>query len=149
MVFKSHQILGENTGATPDGRLACTALSDSVGAVQGMDRKGLTALFRSVTRTDFVPAVGGVTFNVRLMPSLFNSEELLNKLTDAVITYFDLGGLQIQVNVVDGSVLRDAKKNPQKHGDLIVRVGGFSAYFTALSPVIQNEIILRTEHGVG
>jgi formate C-acetyltransferase len=147
MVFTSHEELGELTGATPDGRLARTALSDSVGAVQGMDRSGLTALLRSVTRTDFVPAVGGVTFNVRLMPYMFESEDVLEKLVDAVRTYFALGGFQIQANVVDSEVLRDAQACPERHGALMVRVGGFSAYFTELVPGIQDEIIRRTEHG--
>lgn len=146
MVFKSHQELGEKTGATPDGRLAGTALSDSVGAVQGMDREGLTALLRSVTRTDFVPAVGGVTFNIRLTPDLLRSEGEVERLIDALATYFDLGGFQVQVNVVDSSVLRDARAHPEQHRGLMVRVGGFSAYFVGLEPTIQDEIILRTEH---
>ena len=147
MVFKSHGFLGEQTGATPDGRLAGTALSDSVGAVQGMDRKGLTALFRSVTRTDFSPAVGGVTFNVRLMPSFFDTDDSVQKLIDAVTTYFDLGGFQIQVNVVDGATLRDAQVHPERHRNLMVRVGGFSAYYVTLSKEIQDEIIERTAAG--
>jgi formate C-acetyltransferase len=146
MVFIRHDYLGSRTGATPDGRLAGTALSDSVGAVQGMDRHGITALFRSVTRTDYVPAVGGVTFNVRLAHSFFASEETLDKVVDAVATYFDLGGFEIQTNVLDGRTLRAAQADPAKYHNLMVRIGGFSGYFVEQTPGIQDEIIRRIEH---
>ena len=111
-----------------------------------MDRNSVTALFRSVTKTDFVPAIGGVTFNVRLTPSFFASEHLIDKLADAVVTYFDLGGFHIQANVVDSAVLEDARAHPERHRDLMVRVGGFSAYFTDLGAGLQREIIARTAH---
>lgn len=146
MVFLSHEWLGTNTGAMPDGRLARAALSDSVGAVQGMDRKGITALFKSATKNDYHPAVGGVTFNVRLMPSLFDEEDSIDKLVSAVKAYFALGGLQIQANVVDSKILREAQSHPEDYRDLMVRVGGFSAYFTGLAASLQEEIIKRTEH---
>jgi formate C-acetyltransferase len=109
-----------------------------------MDHKGLTALLRSVTRTNFTPAVGGVTFNARLTPSTFDTEDGVQKLIGAIETYFDLGGFQIQVNVVDSAVLRDAQTHPKRHRDLMVRVGGFSAYYVTLSREIQDEIIQRT-----
>jgi formate C-acetyltransferase len=146
MVFLSHEWLGANTGAMPDGRLARAALSDSVGSVQGMDSKGITALFKSATKNDYLPAVGGVTFNVRLMPSFFDEEETIDKLVSAVRVYFALGGMQMQVNVVDSKILREAQKRPDDFKDLMVRVGGFSAYFTGLAASLQEEIIKRTEH---
>ncbi len=146
MTWESHNLLGKGTGASADGRRAGAAVSDSVGAVQGMDRKGLTALLRSVAKADYVPAVGGVTFNVKVSPELFRSEERLSSLEAALRTYLDAGGFQVQVNVMNRELLEEAKRNPTEHVNVIVRVGGFSAYFVELDPGLQEEIIARTVH---
>ncbi|UCC67868.1 MAG: hypothetical protein JSV79_12245 [Armatimonadota bacterium] len=146
MTWESHNLLGKGTGASADGRRARAAVSDSVGAVQGMDRKGLTALLRSVTKADYVPAVGGVTFNVKVSPELFRSEEGVSALEAALRTYLDAGGFQVQVNVLRPEQLAEAKEHPERHGNLMVRVGGFSAYFVELDPGLQDEIIARTAH---
>jgi formate C-acetyltransferase len=146
MTWESHNLLGKGTGASADGRRARAALSDSVGAVQGMDRLGLTALLRSVTKADFVPSVGGVTFNVKAAPDLFQNEGMLGRLEAALRAYFDAGGFQVQVNVLSRDVLAAARDQPELHRNLIVRVGGFSAYFVELDRGIQQEIIARTMH---
>jgi len=62
-------------------------------------------------------------------------------------TYFTLGGFQAQINVVGRETLEEARRHPERHRGLIVRVGGYSDYFTALDPTLQDEIIRRTEHG--
>ena len=62
--------------------------------------------------------------------------------------YFDLGGMQLQFNVVSNKKLREAQKHPEKHKDLLIRVAGYSAFFVDLDPKIQEDIIDRTEHGV-
>jgi formate C-acetyltransferase len=62
-------------------------------------------------------------------------------------TYFGEGtGKHIQFNVISTEQLRAAKKEPEKHKDLIVRVAGYSAYWTDLSDTIQNELIDRSEN---
>ncbi len=146
MTWESHNLLGRNTGASADGRNAGAALSDSVGAVQGMDRRGLTALLRSVTKIGFLPSVGGVTFNIKVSPEFFASEEMLARLEAALLTYFQEGGFQVQVNVLSKGLLEEARAHPEAHRNLIVRVGGFSAYFVELDPGLQDEIIARTIH---
>lgn len=146
MTWESHNLLGKGTGASADGRRARAAVSDSVGAVQGMDRRGLTALLRSVTKADYAPAVGGVTFNVKVAPELFQTEERMAALEAAMQTYLDAGGFQVQVNVLNRAILEEAKEHPERHGNLIVRVGGFSAYFVELDGGLQEEIIARTAH---
>ncbi|MFB3879736.1 MAG: pyruvate formate lyase family protein [Armatimonadota bacterium] len=146
MTWETHNLLGKGTGATADGRRAGAALSDSVGAVQGRDREGLTALFRSVTKVDYLPSVGGVTFNVKLSPEFFGGDEMLARLEAAIGAYFAAGGFQLQVNVVSREMLEEARMNPDAHRNLIVRVGGFSAYFVELDAGIQEEIIARTMH---
>ena len=65
-----------------------------------------------------------------------------------IASCFQSGGQQLQINVVDAATLREAQINPEQYRDLIVRVAGFSAYFTQLGKDVQDEIISRTEHGL-
>ena len=85
--------------------------------------------------------------DLKFSPSFFTEPGRKRALRDLVETYFDLGGMEIQFNVVDRQTLLAAQADPESHRDLIVRVSGFSAYFTTLDTVCQNEIIARTEHG--
>ncbi|MDQ1318247.1 MAG: hypothetical protein QG641_116, partial [Candidatus Poribacteria bacterium] len=61
-------------------------------------------------------------------------------------TYFQLGGMEIQFNVISRKTLLEAQNSPELYRDLVVRVSGFSAYFVDLDKVTQDEIIARTEH---
>ena len=78
--------------------------------------------------------------------SSIKSKEDVSKLQDLTATFMKLGGQELQINVVDSDTLRKAKNNPKEYSDLIVRVAGFSAYFTQLSSDVQDEIIMRNEH---
>lgn len=146
MTWESHNLLGKGTGASADGRRARAALSDSVGAAQGMDQTGLTALLRSVMKLDFLPSVGGVTFNIKVSPELFTTDDMLARLEAALRAYFHAGGFQVQINVIEKGRLEAARAHPEAHRNLIVRVGGFSAYFVELDPGLQDEIVARTLH---
>ena len=77
---------------------------------------------------------------------LFRSDSDLEKLVELVRTYMYNGGKHIQFNVVDNKVLKNAQETPKDYQDLIVRVAGYSTYFTLLTPAVQNEIIKRTEN---
>jgi formate C-acetyltransferase len=140
-----HVYFGEVIGALPDGRLAGVPLSEGVSPVQGADRKGPTAVLRSVAKMDHA-RTGGTLLNQKFTPQLLDSEKNLDNLVQLIRTYFKLDGHHIQFNVVDADTLRDAKANPQLHRDLIVRVAGYSDYFCDLSEALQDEIIIRTEH---
>jgi formate C-acetyltransferase len=140
-----HVYFGSVTGATPDGRRAWTPLSEGVSPVQGADRRGPTAVARSVAKMDQA-RTGGTLLNQKLTPRLLKDDEGLEHLTQLVRTYFKLDGHHIQFNVVDAATLRAAKQTPEKYRDLIVRVAGYSDYFCDLSPALQDEIIARTEH---
>jgi len=146
LCFIYHGIFGKQTGATPDGRRALTPLADSMGAVQGRDRNGPTALLCSVNRLDFVPANGGMVLNLKFSPSAVRGAQGAEKLCDLLETYLRNGGFQVQVNVVDKETLIDAKRHPERWRGLVVRVGGYCDYFTALDPALQDELIARTEH---
>ena len=142
-----HEQLGSQTGATPDGRFSGFPLGDGSGPAQGRERKGPTASILSSTKWDHTPYIGGIAVNLKFAKSSFGprSEENLLAL---IKTYIARGGFQVQVNSVDAETLRDALKNPDNHRDLVVRIGGYSDYFVGLKPNMQQEILLRTEHGI-
>jgi pyruvate-formate lyase len=146
LMFVTFAGAGEHVGATPDGRLAGSPIADSAGPVQGRDRTGPTAMLRSVTRIKHLLAPGTLVVNARFTKSMFESPEGRAKLKDLVRTYFDLGGMQIQINVVDQAVLQDALAHPERHEDLIVRIGGYSEYFNRLTPALKRAVLERTEH---
>jgi pyruvate formate-lyase/glycerol dehydratase family glycyl radical enzyme len=140
-----HIYFGKAIGATPDGRRAGEPVSEGVSPVQGADRKGPTAVIKSVAKIDHA-RTGGTLLNQKFTPQLLADEEGLDKLAHLIRTYFKLDGHHIQFNVVSSDMLRDAQKNPEKYRDLIVRVAGYSDYFVDLNLELQNEIIKRTEH---
>ncbi len=135
---------GTATGATPDGRKNGEVFSDSIGAAQGRDIEGPTASIKSVTQIDYTPVVGGLSFNLKFTPTVLSTEDSVHKLQSLIRTYFKLGGMQIQINVVDKEMLLEAQRIPEKYRNLIVRVSGWSARFTTLSKALQDDIISRT-----
>jgi formate C-acetyltransferase len=145
-MFVTYAGAGEKVPATPDGRRAGSPIADSAGPVQGRDRKGPTAMLASVARLAHRLAPGTLVVNARFSRSMFGSPERKARLIGLIRTYFEMGGMQIQVNVVDQAVLRDALEHPERHGDLIVRIGGYSEYFNRLSPALQRSLLERTEH---
>jgi len=141
----AHIYFGKMTGATADGRLAGDAVSEGVSPVQGADRKGPTAVIKSLGKMDHV-RTGGTLLNQKFTPQLLADDTGLAGLKDLVRSYFRLMGHHIQFNVVTADLLREAQAQPEKYRDLIVRVAGYSDYFVDCSTELQNEIIHRTEH---
>lgn len=134
------------TGALPSGRKAGMTLADgSVSASPGSDKDGPTALMKSASRAIDTVKYFSSLLNMKFHPTPLSTAEGLKKLIALIKTYMDLGGHHVQFNVVSAKTLRDAQIHPENYKDLIVRVAGFSAYFIYLDPVIQNEIISRTE----
>ena len=143
-----HIEFGRVTRATPDGREDFDALADSLGAAQGRDRHGVTALLNSVAKLPHALLPTATTLNVKLDPKLLANEAGLGKIAALIRSHFLAGGQQCQFNLVDREMLLEAKRSPEKHGDLMVRVAGYSAPFTSLWEDLQDEIIARTEHGL-
>lgn len=146
ILFVTYAWAGEAVGATPDGRRSGEPIADSVGPVQGRDTHGPTAMLRSVAKLPLGDAHGTPILNIRLAPELFRTREGRDKVRALVRSFFDLGGMQAQATVVDGAVLRDAIEQPERHADLIVRIGGYSEYFNHLSPALKLAVLERTEH---
>ena len=139
-----HIYFGSTVGATPDGRRAGAPLSEGVSPVQGADRRGPTAVLRSVAKMDHA-RTGGTLLNQKFSPQLVEGEDGLDNLVKLIRAYFKLGGHHVQFNVVDAATLRAARQRPEEHRGLIVRVAGYSDYFCDLPAELQDEIISRTE----
>ena len=146
VIFVTHNSQGQATGATPDGRLAGEVLADSAGASQGMDVNGPTALLNSMLRMKDKGPVTTIVLNMKFTKDLWNSEGASSKIKTMFKSFFEGGGMQLQINVCDAETLQDAFEHPEKYRSLIVRVGGYSDYFVNLPRALQKEIIKRTAH---
>jgi choline trimethylamine-lyase len=137
--------LGAVIGALPSGRKAWTPLADGVSPQPGTD-KSPTAVFKSVAKIRHEDHGDGTLLNMKFTPQLLEGEAGLRRLADAIRAYFSLGGYHVQFNVVSAKTLRDAQAHPEEYKGLVVRVAGYSAYFTELSRGLQDALIDRTEH---
>ncbi len=131
---------GNQTGASPDGRLSGMYMNPANNPQGGANKNGPTALLNSLVRFD-AKYHGGSVQNIKFTPSLFNGHRDLIK--SLFKTYFEKGGCHLMVTIVDKGILEDAMVHPEKYPDLIVRVSGFSAVFVNLSPNIQKELLSR------
>lgn len=144
----AHVPMGVHVGATPDGRLAGQPLADGgVSPVAGLDKKGPTAMLLSVSKPNFELASNGTLLNMKFLPDFFDGQHNLEKFVALLRGFSALKIPHVQFNVVSGEMLRAAQQSPEAYGHLVVRVAGYSAYFTELDIDLQNEIIRRTEYG--
>lgn len=144
----AHMRMGMMLGATPDGRKAGEPIADAISSRQGFDKKGPTAYLRSAAKLPHRALSNGDQLNIRFTPSSVEGDEGAMKLRQLISTYFDLGGMQVQFNVVGTEQLREAQAHPEEHQDLIVRIAGFSTYFVTLSRATQDDFITRTENAI-
>lgn len=144
----AHVPMGANVGATPDGRHAGTPLADGgLSPTAGRDRRGATAVLQSVSKLDLKLASNGTLLNMKFLPSFFAGNQALDKFVLLLRGFCRLHIPHVQFNVVSAATLRAAQANPEEYRSLVVRVAGYSAYFTELDKDLQNEIISRTEFG--
>jgi formate C-acetyltransferase len=138
-------LFGQMTAATPDGRNSGVPLADGISPVQQMDTNGPTSVLVSVSAIDQVKYPNGTLLNMKFHPSSLQGEEGVQKLASLIQTYFELGGMEMQINVVSAETLKNAQKKPEDYKNLVVRVAGFSTYFVELHIDSQNDLISRTE----
>lgn len=130
--------MGENVGATPDGRYAKEPLADGgMSPVYGRDIKGPTAVLKSVSKLDKTLTTNGGLLNMKFLPEFFKTETGIDKFANFLRTFVDLEIPHIQFNVVRKEDLLAAKKNPEQYRGLTVRVAGYTAYFTELADELQ------------
>jgi formate C-acetyltransferase len=141
----SHGWLGERTGASPDGRRQGYALANAMSPVQGTEKSGPTEVLQEVAMTNNTFFGNGMVLDIKFHPRFFQPPAHRKAFRSMVETYFDMGGMEIQFNVIDRQTLINARLHPEQYRDLLVRVSGFSAYFTSLRETVQDEIIDRTE----
>ena len=144
-----HYSAGLGVGALPNGRPALEPLDDgSASPMRGMDKNGPTAVLRSVLKANFGDHSYVQALNQKFPKSVLKTDADIDKLVALTNSFLGAGGTHIQYNIVDNKELIEAKKVPDEHKDLLVRVGGFSAYFVQLSDQIQDDIILRSEQSL-
>lgn len=143
----AHVPMGENVGASADGRLSQTPLADGgMSAVYGRDLHGPTAVLQSVSRLDCDCTTNGGLLNMKFLPEFFQTEQGIDKFAGFLRTFVDLKIPHIQFNVVRKEDLLAAQRHPEQYGSLTVRVAGYTAYFVELARELQNEIIARTSY---
>ena len=143
----AHVPMGENVGASADGRNAGTPLADGgMSPSYGRDMTGPTAVLKSVSRLPDSLTTNGGLLNMKFLPEFFDTEEGRNKFEMFLRAFVDLEIPHIQFNVVRQQDLIDAKEHPEKYRSLTVRVAGYTAYFVELDGTLQDEIIRRTSY---
>ena len=127
-------------GATPDGRKAGEPFSENQSPSYGADKKGITALLKSVSKLPFDRTFAGglnLTFSKNVSPEVLKS---------LVTGYFTLRGQHVGISVIDKEVLKKAMETPEKYKSLTVRLYGFSEYFVSLPTWQQLAVLNRTEY---
>jgi formate C-acetyltransferase len=137
---------GERCAASADGRMAGEPLNDNISPVHGRERKGPTAVARSVGKLDMVLVPHGAILNMRFSPMVLKGEEGLKSFASFLRAYVRLGGWHNQFNVIGTETLREAQRHPELYRGLLIRVSGYSAFFVELSREVQEDIIARMEY---
>ena len=142
-----HMAQGQSVGALPSGRRAGMPLSDvGISPCAGYDIKGPTVTMRSVARALDFKKNRSAVLNQKMPKNLLKTEDELNRFADLNEAFFKgYNGYQIQWNIHGKEEYQAAQKTPAPYKNLIVRVGGYSAYFVELDPNLQNQIITRSE----
>jgi len=145
-----NMVYGRKTPALPSGRLLGTPLANSICPHYGMQKVDLSSAFNAVARVDFGRyAPNGTSLTSTIDSGLFPGQAGTRNLAGLITGYFAQGGMQLQPNLIDRKILRDAYDNPGKHPDLVVRIAGYCAYFDDLSDELKLEIIGRSYYSEG
>lgn len=129
--------------ASASGRKSGEPMNNGNGASINADKNGVTSLLNSMSKIDPTLHVG-VIHNIRFTKEMFTGS--FDKIKTVLTTFYENNGVQTNITVINKDDLENAMKNPEKYKNLVVRIGGFSAYFVELNPVVQREIILRTTY---
>jgi len=146
--MSNHVAFGTLSGALPSGRLAGKPFTPGL-TPEPKASNNLLDNIRDVARLDPRHMNNNIAFNVKVVPGANDTpEKMVDNMFSYVKTYFEMGGMQMQMNVVTSETLRDAMDNPENYHNLIVRISGYNAYFVTLNSDIQMELIERAEYGL-
>lgn len=135
-------------GASPDGRRKGEPFSANYSPSLFAKVGGPMSVIASFTKPDLAKTCNGGPLTLEFDGGMFNSPESISKVARLVKGFVDRGGHQLQLNAVNPEALRDAQINPEKYEQLIVRIWGWSAYFTELDRGYQDHVIARQEYTV-
>jgi len=143
-----HVAFGDLSGALPSGRKSGKAFTPGL-TPSHLTGSPLTEQILTVASLDALKMPNNIAFNVKVVPGDGDSHtDIVDRMVAYVRTYFDLGGMQMQFNVVSTETLRDAMEHPEDYRDLLVRISGYNVYFVDLTPEAQLEVIERAEHSL-
>ncbi len=144
--MSNHVAFGSLAGALPSGRLAGKPFTPGL-TPQAFASPNLLDNIRDVAQLRMQHITNNMAFNVRVTPGPKDSQaDAVNHLYSYVKTYFELGGMQMQFNVVTTAILKDAMVHPENYRNLLVRISGYNAYFVTLNRDMQLELIERAEY---
>jgi len=146
--FSWYMMIGNEVGATPDGRHYGEPVAANLSPVPGTDVSGPTAAIRSYLKMRVGDLAAGAPIDLRFSGSSLTDEAGTQRLAGFIKAFIDLGGNILTITVTDVEELRRAMKEPEKYRHLRVRMGGWSAYFVMLSEEQQRLHIQRVEHGL-
>lgn len=144
--FRCNIDFGRSLGATPDGRRAGEPLAYSLSAQQGRDQKGVSAMMQSLASLPHSRAGGATAAIIDLDPKLVAPPDGAARLTQIIQAALAMGVGQLQFNVTTVERLRQAQQDPEKFGNIPVRVAGYSQMFKLLDTDLQEMVIARTKH---
>lgn len=132
--------------ASPDGRRKNEPFGANFSPSLFSRTKGPFSVIASFTKPHLRRVCNGGPLTMEFSSTLFDTADGIKKTAKLVQTFVKTGGHQLQLNAVNPEVLRDAQKNPEAHRGLIVRIWGWSAYFTELDKEFQDHVIARQEY---
>jgi len=141
--FENYAALGRDISATPDGRYRGDALAPNYSPMPGVDINGPTAAIKSATKPDLLRFYSGTPLDLSINSHDVEGDAGIVRLAGLIQSFCDLNGQIMTITSTNVKDLEDAKIHPEKHRGLRVRMGGLSAYFIAMSPVQQDNIIKR------
>lgn len=138
-VYKEILWWGRQLSATPDGRRAGDVFEPGL-VPSRLRRNDITSTIHSAAALDLsqCPADSLLTLTLPLGEAKPDTLAALERV------FTDSGIGMLQLNCVDKDELIDARKHPERHQDLVVRIAGYSVRFVLLEPEWQDEVISRT-----
>lgn len=141
--FENYAVLGRDIAASPDGRKFGEQIAPNYSPTPGMDKKGPTAAIKSITKANLLKYFSGTPLDLAINSNDVKGDAGIVRLSGIIDSFCDLGGQILTITSTNVDDLKDAQIHPENHQSLMVRMGGLSAYYIAMSPVQQDNIIKR------